>query len=69
MTVADYLWALVLLGGSLWLAGEIANPYVPWPVETVLHPAPKEYAAVVALLFAAAYFFGVLWTGEWGWLS
>ena len=70
MTVADYALAVLgLLACLAWCGGS-------WLV-TLADPANdaesaattrKGCAALIVGLAAAAWFVGVLWTGEWGWL-
>ncbi len=68
MTVADYIFAsmgaFACLAWALLSYGSLLTP-VPGPAAE----QRKGCASAIAGLLAMAYFIGVLWTGEWGWLA
>lgn len=74
MTVADYVLAFIGLficvawcGGSFFVS--IIDAFAPAPDKETAATARKGCAALVAGLAVAAWFVGVLWNGDWGWLS
>lgn len=73
MTVADYaLAALGLLACLAWCGGSFlvasVGAFTPVPNEETAATARKGCASLICAVGAAAYLFGVLWNGQWGWL-
>jgi len=74
MTIADYalaaVLALVCVAGALtaWLVACI-DAFVPAPDQESAKVGRTGCVLFVIAIAALAYFVGVIWNGDWGWLA
>lgn len=73
MTVADYILAAIgLLGCLAWAVGSFfvasIDAFAPVPCAETARTGRQGCASLIVALVAFAWFAGVLWNGNWGWL-
>lgn len=74
MTVADYVVAVIAALLSLvWVVGSVfasmVGAFVPAPGRSEVRAAAIGWVSFIAAVAALVYFVGVLWNGDWSWLT